>query len=363
MADGNESSEKRHLDVLRTSPIKTWMSCPRKWFFEYLQGYVPVEEALALFLGTVWHKAMEVYLAAIRDGGNVLEGLQTIEDAKLDPVDLARLRPLFVGYCARWEAEDRATMTVLSIEREFQTPLENPATGAASKTWVFAGRLDAEVQIDGRHLVLEHKTSGEDISPGSDYWRQKRLDAQASNYLAATGAIGNLYDVAKKPRLEQRRATPLEQREYTKPKDKACPDCKKKGAAPGPHEVEIGDGKTALCHEGRVVTDPGGRLYANMRAEDETIEELETRVAKAIAEAPEDFYQRAVVVRTQDELREAAQDRWDNGRAIADARRLNRFPRNTSSCFPFKGRCPFVDVCVGEAELSDPSRFAKKEGF
>ena len=363
MADGTVPEGKRHLAVLRTSPIKTWMTCPKLYEFEHVKGYTPVEEAKALRLGTVWHLAMEAYLAGIRDGTAVLDGVAVIEAAGLDWVDLARLRPLFVGYCARWESEDRASMEVLSIEREFEHELLNPETGHASKTWIFQGRLDGEVRIDAYHLVLEHKTSSEDISPGSDYWRQKRLDSQASNYLAATGAVGNLYDVARKPSFLPRTATPVEQREYTKPKDKQCPECKKKNAAPGPHEIDIGEGKTALCADGRVVTDPGGRLYANMREFDETPEEYEARVVEAIAADPATFYQRATVVRTADELREAAQDRWDNGRAIADAKRLGRFPRNTSACFALGRRCAFVDVCVGETDVTNTLRFAKKEGF
>ena len=35
-----------------------------------------------------------------------------------NPVDLARLRPLYRAYCTKWEAKDRATMTVLHIEHD-----------------------------------------------------------------------------------------------------------------------------------------------------------------------------------------------------------------------------------------------------
>ena len=67
-----------YLPLLRTTQTGTWMRCPRRYRFEHVRGVVPTEDALALRIGTVWHKGMEGYLAAIRDGGDVLDGLRAI---------------------------------------------------------------------------------------------------------------------------------------------------------------------------------------------------------------------------------------------------------------------------------------------
>lgn len=318
-----EVPEVRRLPLLRTSALKTWMTCPRRYRFEHVEGYMRVEEAHALRFGTLWHLLMEGYLGAVQCGTDPLEALARLDGENVDPWDLAKLRPLYLGYVARWWDEDRAGLNVLSIEREYEHDLVNPDTGHPSRTYRFGGRLDAEVSIGGRLLVMEHKTSSDDIAPGSDYWRQKRIDAQASNYLAATGAEGNLYDVVKKPTIRQLKATPVESRKYTKE----------------------------------------GKLYAAQRELDETPEEYEIRWGAQIAEKPDAFYQRGEVVRTADELAEAQRDRWDLGRQVAEGVRLNRFPRNTTACFPLAGSpCPFASVCAGEASLDSP-QFTKKEGF
>lgn len=318
-----EKLEPVRLPLLRTSAAKVWMTCPRRYRFEHVEGYIKVEEAHALRFGTLWHLLMEEYLRAVQYGTEPLDALARLDGENVDPWDLAKLRPLYLGYVARWWDEDRATLNVISIEREYEHALINPATKHASQTFRCGGRLDAEVSIGGRLLVMEHKTSSDDIAPGSDYWRQKRIDAQASNYLEATGAEGNLYDVVKKPTIRPLKATPVESRKYTKE----------------------------------------GKLYAAQRELDETPEEYAARFAAQIAESPTAFYQRGEVVRTRDELDEAAQDRWDLGRQIADGIRLNRFPRNTSACFPLAGApCPFASVCAGEATLDSP-QFTKKEGF
>lgn len=318
-----EVPEVRRLPLLRTSALKTWMTCPRRYRFEHVEGYMRVEEAHALRFGTLWHLLMEGYLGAVQYGTDPLLALARLDGENVDPWDLAKLRPLFLGYVARWWDEDRETLNVLSIEREYEHDLVNPDTGHPSRTYRFGGRLDAEVSIGGRLLVMEHKTSSDDIAPGSDYWRQKRIDAQASNYLAATGAEGNLYDVVKKPTIRPLKATPVESRKYTK----------------------------------------DGKLYAAQRELDETPEEYEIRWGAQIAEKPDAFYQRGEVVRTADELAEAQRDRWDLGRQVAEGVRLNRFPRNTTACFPLAGSpCPFASVCAGEASLDSPM-FTKKEGF
>jgi hypothetical protein len=47
------------------------------------------------------------------------------------------------GYHARWSGD---ALEVVAIEREFVAPLVNPTTGAASRTFCLAGKLDAIVR-------------------------------------------------------------------------------------------------------------------------------------------------------------------------------------------------------------------------
>jgi hypothetical protein len=69
--------------------------------------------------------------------------------------------------------------------------LINPATGRASQTRQLGGKLDVLVRDqDSRALIIEHKTSSEDLGPGSDYWRRLRMDPQISTYFVGARALG-----------------------------------------------------------------------------------------------------------------------------------------------------------------------------
>lgn len=218
-----------------------------------------------------------------------------------------------------------------------------------------------------RVKLVEHKTSSEDIGPGSAYWRRLILDSQISTYLAGSRSLGFepvsvLYDVAKRPALRPLTATPAEERKYTLPKDKACPACKKKGGAESaPHTV---DGLT--CSDGRIVTDPGGRLYASMRESDETPEEFRLRLRADIAASPEKYFQRGEIVRLAEEERAAAKDVWTIARWIRDAQLDGRddpeaWPRNVDACNVYGSQCEFWGVCSGQLSLTDPLVFRRAD--
>lgn len=222
--------------------------------------------------------------------------------------------------------------------------------------------------------VVEHKTTSAEIGAGSSYWKRLKLDSQVSNYLVGARALGHqprgvLYDVVRKVRLEPYKATPVEKREYTKPRDRACPACKKKGGAESaPHAfARTFDGDIAptgpnatgalYCADGRIVTDPGGKLYANMRERDETPEEYRERVRADIGANPDRYYQRGEVVRLEEEEREAAADTWAIGEQIRTSQKTGRWRRNLDTCDSYGAFCSYFSVCTGEASISDPTRF------
>jgi hypothetical protein len=287
---------------LTTSRSRAYHACARLHELEYNQGYRPAVEPEVLRFGSLYHVGQEAWWRAKQVGGMPLSAALAALEVEADPFDRARAEALIVGYDARWSTVE---MAVLGIELQFETALVNPATGAESRTWRFAGKIDAIAEIDGRVVVVEHKTTSEDITFGSVYWRRLRMDPQCSNYLAGAKAIGFdvrevLYDVVAKPDLRPLKATPLESRKYTEPKDRACKECKKKNPAPEPHFEQVGDVQIS-CLNGRILTDPGGRLYANQRETDETPEEYRERLITAIAEKPDEVFARGTVVRLEGE--------------------------------------------------------------
>jgi hypothetical protein len=180
----------------------------------------------------------------------------------------------------------------------------------------------------GKFLVMEHKTSSEEIGLGSTYWRRLMIDPQISLYISAVRAmgydvVGVLYDILRKPDLRPFKATPVELRKYTKPTAK----------------------------------DPVSRLYSNQRERDETPEEYFDRCMAAIVEAPDKYYQRGVVTRLGNEIDEASRDVWQTATAMRDAKRLRIYPRNPDACVQWSRECDYLSVCCGEASIDDPLLF------
>lgn len=316
------------LPLLTVSAKRCFQRCAREYQFAYEQGYRPVESDGPRRFGSLLHAGLEGWWLAAKAGEDrlprALAALAAAAGEQPDPYELVRAETLLAGYEARWGGQD---LEVLHVEAEFTAPLINPETGAASKTWQMAGKVDAIARTpEGRVLIVEHKTSSEDIGAGSEYWRRLQLDHQVSDYFAGARALGFdpagcLYDVIGKPGLRPAKATPPEARRYTK----------------------------------------DGKLYANQREVDETPEEFRARLVAAIAEAPERFYQRGEVVRLEDEERDAAFDGWQIGRLIREAQLAARWPRRVDSCVSFGRTCDFFGVCTKQASLDDSLLFRRTE--
>jgi PD-(D/E)XK nuclease superfamily protein len=160
--------------------------------------------------------------------------------------------------------------------------------------------------------VLEHKTTSEDCGPGSRYWAKLTLDAQISTYLVGARELGFqpqgvLYDVLRKPALR-----PLEANRARSVKE-------------APREYR-------------------DRCFAD------------------IASKPDHYFQRGVVVRLEEEERDAAADVWQTAEQIREARTRGRWPRNVDSCEQYHRLCDYWEVCTGERSLDDPLFFETKPG-
>lgn len=315
--------EPKPLPLLTSSRLKDARACQRRHYFRYIAGYKPAAERDALRFGSLIHQALEAWWSA--EPGNRLDlALAILDTAKADPFDLARARAMLIGYDARWGGE---VFEVLAVEAEFRAPLTNPQTGAFSRTWEVGGKIDVIVLTpDGRVLIVEHKTSSEDITAGSEYWKRLRIDGQVSVYYDGAKALGYnvagcLYDVLKKPALKPLKATPQESRKYTRE----------------------------------------GKLYANQRETDETPEEYFERVAEAILADPNAYFARGEVVRLEADMDEARFDHWQLGRQLREAELAGRYPRNPDACVRYGQTCEYFPVCSGEASLDDPAHYVRTE--
>jgi hypothetical protein len=327
------------LPLLTASSSKTFRACPRLYKHRYVDGVVPrTEDAEARRFGTLLHVGLEAWWRHLQAAGpSVDQALEAALDALppapepdgegLDPFARVRLEELLRLYDARWFPETAQSYQVLAVEAEYRAPLLNPDTSAPSRTFQRAGKIDVIVRErdTGRTLLVEHKSSSEDISPGSDYWARLVLDGQISHYYAGAEALGHridacVYDVIGKPAHRRKLATPEAERKYTQPTKK----------------------------------DPTTRLYANQRDRDETLEEYAERVRVALIAEPDRFVRRAEIVRLEDDLRDAAFDDWQTARAIREAELAKRWPRNPDACKRYGSTCAYFAPCTRAASIDDP---------
>lgn len=300
------------MELLTESRIKTFRRCQREHLIRYVMGYSPSVDRLALRFGTLAHAGLEAWWKEPVTEMRLAAAIEAVTDSAgddFDPYELAKLEEMMRGYDARWGDE---AYTTLAVEAEFNTPLVNPETGAASKTFRRAGKLDAVARdARGRVVFVEHKTSGVDIGPGSTYWARLKLDGQVSGYFIGADALGFkaeacIYDVLGKPRLKP--------------------------------------------------------LQANSRRADaETPAEYGERVREEIANNPDRYYQRGEVVRLEAEMRAFDSETWALANSMREGRRLMVAPRNPDACERYGSLCSFFSVCCGEASLEDPGSFKKSD--
>lgn len=348
--------EKRHLTVLSNSELRTWRLCARRHDYQYRKLRRERRKSTALAFGTLWHLGMEHWWQSTTDRlGAGLAAMQA--SPEVDPFMLAVCEVLLVAYTALYGDQ---TLRTICVEQRFEVPLINPETGAASRTYVIGGKFDGIAEDDAaRQLVVEHKSTGSDIEEGSLYWKKvQSLDTQVSLYLAGAKAAGYdveacLYDVVRKPGIKPLKATPEADRKYILPKSRACKGCKKDPN--GTHHDTI-DGVEVACVEGRIVTDPGGRLYADQRETDETPAEFATRLAADIDERPERYFARGEIVRLEADERDHAYDTWQQARMMREAELAGYAPKNPDSCSAFGG-CPYLPCCSGETTIDDDSLY------
>jgi hypothetical protein len=302
--------------MLTSSSSKLFRACSRAYRHRYVDGVVSTARASTLTFGSAFHLGLEAWWLASAD--KLEAAIDALDVDALDPVDQVRVEELLRLYDARWSGEP---YDVIAVEAEYRAPLLNPDTGAASRTFQRAGKIDAIVRErhTGRTLIVEHKTSREDIGTGSRYWQRLTLDGQISHYYAGAASLGHqadacLYDVVSVPRLSPMLATPEESRRVTKV----------------------------------------GILDKRQRDRDETLEEFRARLRATLAADPERYVRRAEVVRLEDDLRDAAFDDWSTAIRIRESANADRWPRNPDACERYHRLCEYHPVCTRAAAIDDP---------
>jgi len=262
------------------SQLATFRRCPREHHHRYVDRVEAVGSAEPLEAGKRIHGA----LGAFHRG-------ETSEP--WDLLDKPLERALMRGYVARWS---ESSLNVTQTDVTFTISIGGIR---------MVGELDAIGDYEGARMIVEHKTSSEDISPGSAYWRRVTTsDAQVSTYLYASAQLGLgaeriLYDVLRKSALRG-----------------------KKG---------------------------------------ESDTELEVRALEDMIARPEHYFQRAEITRLADEHAAFERDIAGTVRLLlATVDNAEPAPRNPDSCQKFGRECDFYSVCFTGGSINDDSRFKQR---
>lgn len=204
---------------LTHSRMSCYKTCPKKHYFSYELGIRPERSPDFFTFGSAFHLGLDLraqgksiddaILGATAGYGTLPNWCQSDEQIHAWKVARETVAALLAGYFWYWERPEipdalRPTK-VIATEQAFTMPIRNPDTGASARNFVAAGKCDKIVELgDGRLAVMEHKTTGDDISPTSDYWKRLKIDQQISLYYMAARDRGYnvetvLYDVVRKP--------------------------------------------------------------------------------------------------------------------------------------------------------------------
>ena len=234
----------------------------------------------------------------------------------------------------------------IEVEGEFVFPLINPDTHEESEVFVESGKRDGVLEdAHGNIWLLEHKTSSEDISPGSNYWKRLSIDTQISKYLLSLvhdfpnhEIMGVIYDVVRKPSLRFGTRPVLDDE--------------------GKKIVKDGSGNRVMNKNGtpKQSVTSGSDQYLEVR--DETPQEYEVRCRESIEKSERPFVEIQKVAQTNETLQEYMKDAWASAEQILYWRDKDLWPKNPESCLQY-GSCEFLDLCVGQATV-DNIRFAKR---
>ena len=327
-------------EKLTASSLASLRKCPRQYLYAYEFKLRRSTEAAPLRMGSAFHAGMEARNLGVpeaeaipkaTEGYGIVPSWATPEEWA---VEAEIVRCLLAGYFWYYRNDVRQ---VVATETVFEIPLVNPQTGAASRTFSLAGKIDGIEVESGALAVAEYKTTSEDIGPDSEYWLWLRCDPQICQYVLAARALGFdlsrvLYDRTRKPTIRPKQVVNLD------------PEGLRVVLNATGERVYLKNGKprqTGSTKDGHV-----------LQTHTETATEYGERLLADIGARPEYYYQRREVPILDDQLAEFRLELWQQARQLAEARKHRRWFRNVG---PMTCRyCSYSRLCLNNATV-DPN--------
>jgi putative RecB family exonuclease len=187
-------SDLRQRPHTSVSQLKTFMSCPRRFHFTYVERIPPAFRSIALSFGTAWHVAVGEMLSS--DPGveevtgifcDVLEHDVLHADIPVlfeDDEDLRSCIALGTKMVAEFRRSVPMPDEIIGLELPFSIDLHDPFTGEVLER-PLVGAMDAIVVERGKPVIWELKT-------GKKQWTETQLefDLQPAAYVMGARSLG-----------------------------------------------------------------------------------------------------------------------------------------------------------------------------
>lgn len=169
-----------HLDNTKR---RAFVECRRKYYFQYVMNYKTFYGSNALRYGLVWHEGMDKYYSYIKehgwtkDGGAIQAAFAAMkaewelnsakENYYSDYRTLENCFASFLQYVQHF-SQDEMMLTVTNTEEPFKIlmKIENDEEFKLFRDlrdFHFTGKIDMEIELNGRCWINEHKTTGQPL--------------------------------------------------------------------------------------------------------------------------------------------------------------------------------------------------------
>jgi hypothetical protein len=307
------------MGELMTTTYSMWSqfrNCRKACEFRYLQGLVPIKENRNLSFGSLIHECLELWHRE-RNLEDVLDYIgrayfeRAYNEEHLRDWHLATA--MMKGYIARHPEEE---FHVVALEKTFEGRIINPATGAPSRSFLMAGKVDGIVQIGNEYFLLEHKTAS---LIDSSYLERLWTDFQiilyswyVNKYLGIP-VVGIIYNILAKAKLQQGK---------------------------GETETEFETRKAQLLAKSKT-----GKTSAKRKLP-ESDEDFQTRLAAKYSD-PLIFHRETLYI-SRDRYYTLRAELWELTQAFLEASRRGYFYQNTAFCFRYRTPCAYYPICSAD---------------
>lgn len=268
------------MELLTYSAMQSFKNCRRHYYYSYELCLRQKREKSFRRLGTAFHKAMET--RNLKRALAIYDGLEPNSQDEADAIDTEKAVATGMIKGALKAFKDLQG----TKEMKFIVPIENPQTGARSRTFSLAGKIDEVVDNEDEIWIVEYKTAAQ---INKAYIDRLQLDSQITTYsysvqrLLGRPVAGIIYRIAKKPSLRRRK--------------------------------------------------------------NETLFEFQDRITADYEARPEFYFDEQKLYRSQDDLDEFQEELWQITQDILTARRKELWYKNTSRCAEWGG-CEFLPLCL-----------------